>query len=325
MRQESENSIKKYLRSPDVIFQESTRVEEALEALRTSGRRTKTIYFYVVDAGGKLLGTVSSRSLLTAKLQVKMEEIMDSSIIYLQEEESLDKARDLLLRHRLLALPVINEGGLLQGVIDIQVCLEEEVDLLKEQRKQDIFQLIGVTQAEILHRNPFRSYTERMPWIFCNMIGGIACAGISLIFRDILAKALVLAMFIPLVLSISESISMQSMTHSFQILRRKNLSYRKIFLQMFLEMRVAILMSWTSGLLVGAISLFWDKAWGVSLVIAIGIFLSVIFSAMLGSFIPLFLHMRKLDPKVASGPIVLTLADIVTTAIYFTSSAHILL
>lgn len=253
-----------------------------------------------------------------------MHEIMDPSVIALQEEEKVQKARELLVKHRLIALPVVDPAGKLQGVVDIQLCLEEEVDFLKEQRKKDVFQWIGVTQTEILHRNPFRSYTERMPWIFCNMIGGIACAGISLAFKDVLAHVIVLAMFIPLVLSISESISMQSMTHSLQLLRKGSLSWRKIFLALFLEMRVALLMSWTSGLLIGGVSFLWDGRWGVSVVIAVGILLSVIFAGALGSFIPLFLHEHKLDPKVASGPIVLTLADIVTTVVYFFVAAHIL-
>ena len=117
---------------------------------------------------------------------------------------------------------------------------------------------------------------------------------------------------------------MQSMTHSLQLLRKGSLSWRKIFLALFLEMRVALLMSWTSGLLIGGVSFLWDGRWGVSVVIAVGILLSVIFAGALGSFIPLFLHEHKLDPKVASGPIVLTLADIVTTVVYFFVAAHIL-
>lgn len=320
-----EHKVKQYVYPPEVVFQEDVQVEEALYMLREKKNKGKFIYFYVVDGQGKLLGTVNTRILLASDLKIPVRDITDSSVVTLHEEESIGKARDLLIKHRLLALPVINELGQLQGVVDVQMCLEEEIDLLKEQRKQDIFQLIGVTQAEILHRDPLQSYTERMPWICCNMIGGIACAGISLIFQAVLAKVLVLAMFIPLVLSISESISMQSMTHSFQLLRRKNLSMKSIFLEMFSEVRVAVLMSWTSGVIVGAVSLLWDKTWGVSIVIAVGIFFSVIFSATLGSFIPLFLHKKKLDPKVASGPIVLTLADVLTTTVYLFTATHILL
>jgi magnesium transporter len=155
-----------------------------------------------------------------------------------------------------------------------------------------------------------------MPWILCNMIGGIACAIVSHAFQLVLAKVLILAMFIPLVLSLSESISMQSMTQSFHILRKQNVSWKKIFSRMFSEIRTAILMSLTSGLLVGALSLFWGSGIAVSSTIAMGIITSVILSAVIGSSVPLLLHLNRLDPKVASGPVVLTIADVITTTIY---------
>jgi magnesium transporter len=132
----------------------------------------------------------------------------------------------------------------------------------------------------------------------------------------VLGKVLILAMFIPLVLSLSESISMQSMTQSFQILRSQNISFKRVFLRIYSEVRTVALMSFTSGILVGVISLFWKTGFAASATIAVGIIVSVSLSAMIGSSIPLLLHLRRLDPKVASGPVVLTFADVITTSIY---------
>ena len=148
------------------------------------------------------------------------------------------------------------------------------------------------------------------------MIGGIACAVVSKTFQLVLGQVLILAMFIPLVLSLSESISMQAMTQSFHALRKQNISWHKIFSRMFAEIRTAILMALTSGVLVGALSLFWGSGILVSGTIAAGIVISVILSAVIGSSVPLLLHLRKLDPKVASGPVVLTISDVITTIIY---------
>jgi magnesium transporter len=223
---------------------------------------------------------------------------------------------EALSHRRLLALPVVDTDNVLKGVIDVQMYLQENIDIFKEQRNQDVFQLLGMTFEEGVYKSPWKSYSKRMPWILCNMAGGIACAVVSRVFQLVLGKVLILAMFIPLVLSLSESISMQSMTQSFHVLRKQNISWRKIFARMFSEIRTAILMALTSGILVGSLSLFWGSGIEVSATIAVGIIISVILSAVIGSSIPLLLHLNRLDPKVASGPVVLTISDVITTAIY---------
>ena len=316
MRRRMEMLVKDHMQPAVVTIRMDDTVEKTLQALRKNRCKNKVFYFYVVGEDHTLLGTIGTRALLVSEPDRRIGEIMDPSLAFLREEDSLEKAMDCLLRHRLLALPVIDEKGVLKGIFDIQVCLEENVDLLKTQRNQDVFQLVGITQAELAHKSPFRAYEKRMPWILCNMIGGVACAGVSYFYKGVLGEVLILAMFIPLVLTISESISTQSMTHSFQILRKHNVTMRKIFWQMFLETRVSLLMAFTSGALVGLVSLFWDGDRRVSLVIASGIAISVVLSSVIGASIPLFLHLKKLDPKVASGPVVLTIADVITTVLY---------
>lgn len=325
MQKKMGSFVKDYLQPAIIVICKDDTVEETVKILRKKGRESKVFYFYVVGEDGVLMGTVGTRALLIAELQTKVKEIMDTRVIHLKEDQAIESAMEILAKYRLLALPVTDEQHRLKGIFDIQACLEENVDLLKAQRNQDVFQLIGVTQTEMLYRSPLRSYKKRMPWILCNMIGGIACAMVSFFYRDVLGQVLILAMFIPLVLTVSESISTQSMTHSFQILRKQKITCRKIFTQMFLEVRVALIMAFTSGITVGIVSFFWDKNWMVSAVIAVGITLSVIFSSVTGSCIPLFLHLKKLDPKVASGPVVLTLADIITTVLYLSIASFILL
>jgi magnesium transporter len=99
-------------------------------------------------------------------------------------------------------------------------------------------------------------------------------------------------------------------------LKKHSLPFKKILSRVFFEIRVAALMSITSAILVGFLSLLWSSAWPISGVIAVGIAVSVVLSAVLGASIPIILHINKLDPKVASGPVALTIADVVTTTIY---------
>lgn len=299
-----------------VVVHEGHTIKEAVDVLRKGQSDGKIIYFYVTDADHKLQGIVSARTLLLADPHIQIKDVMEKSVFCLQEDQNLEQAMEALSHRRLLALPVVDTDNVLKGVIDVQMYLQENIDIFKEQRNQDVFQLLGMTFEEGVYKSPWKSYSKRMPWILCNMAGGIACAVVSRVFQLVLGKVLILAMFIPLVLSLSESISMQSMTQSFHVLRKQNISWHKIFARMFSEIRTAILMALTSGILVGSLSLFWGSGIVVSATIAVGIIISVILSAVIGSSIPLLLHLNRLDPKVASGPVVLTISDVITTAIY---------
>jgi magnesium transporter len=315
-KKESKILVKDHTHPATVVVQEHQTIEAAINVLRKKQCDGKIIYFYVVDSEERLQGIVSARSLLLAEPQIKVREIMEPTVYCLEEDQNLEEAMEALSNRRLLALPVVDKEHRLKGVIDVQLYLEENIDVFKEQRNQDVFQLLGMTLEEGIHKSPFKTYKKRMPWIFCNMIGGIACAIVSNVFQLVLGKVLILAMFIPLVLSLSESISMQSMTQSFHILKKQHISFHRIFVRMFAEIRTAILMAITSGVLVGALSLFWGSGLLVSTTIAAGIFVSVSLSAVIGSSIPLLLHLKQLDPKVASGPVVLTISDVITTTLY---------
>ena len=123
-------------------------------------------------------------------------------------------------------------------------------------------------------------------------------------------------MFIPLLLTLSESISMQSLTQSMQVIRRGKTTLSVIGRTIWDEWKVLGILASSSGVIVGLISLFWGGGFLSGLVIMIGIGVSVFISASIGAIVPLLLHARKWDPKVASGPVVLMFADVLTTAIY---------
>jgi magnesium transporter len=232
---------------------------------------------------------------------------------------------ELLSTHQLLALPVVDAQQRLKGVIDIQIYLDESFDIASARHSSDVFQILGLTIEMGRKKSPWKSYRIRMPWILCNMAGGIACAAISFYFQAVLAKVLLLAMFIPLILTLSESISMQSMTQSLHLVRQPKISTRRILNKIFLEGKMVILLALTCGISIGFISLLWGGGFGPSIAIALSLFVSISLSASAGASIPLILYARSMDPKVASGPVVLMLADVLTTAIYLSLATWLLL
>jgi len=305
-----------YLTHVNTTIEATQTVQEALSSLRKRHIHDEIIYFYVLDEKKKLVGVVSTRKLLLEDPDSLIADIMDTSLVTLKGDQTLQDAMEFLEAHRLLAIPVIDDNHIFLGTIDVCHYLEEKPLIANDRRHFDIFQMIGFYVQEGKKASTWSRYLSRMPWIFCNLFGGIFCAVISNIFEEVLAKMLLLAMFIPLVLTLSESISMQSMSQSLHLLQGKSFhkKQRKSFL--WREGKIIVMLAISCGVMVGCISIFWGEGVLPAVTIGCGIICSIFLSASLGTFIPLILRSRRWDPRVASGPVVLMLADMGTTFVY---------
>jgi magnesium transporter len=294
---------------PFVLYTRQT-VGEAILSLKDKKIDDRIIYFYAVDDNHRLKGVVSTRTLLFKESNLTIAQVMDPTVIRISCEQTLRDAMEYLAAHRLLAVPVIHEGDKLLGVINVDHYMEEKVPA------SEAFQILGVTLEEGKRRSPLQNYRLRMPWILCNMAGGTACAVISQFFEPLLLKVILLAMFIPLVLTLSESISMQSMSQSLQLLRKQKLSWKKVIRRALLEWKVILLLALSCGLLVGLISFLWGEGIRPAATIGLGLAIAITISATIGTSVPLFLHAKEFDPKVAAGPVVLMFSDVITTLVY---------
>lgn len=309
----------------ETIIPLQSSVEEALAQLRQKHIQQKIIYFYVVDERRKLKGVVSTRQLLLSEPTQRIEELMQQSVIKIRSNQTLQEAMELFSAHSLLALPVVDEEERFLGMIDVQMMTDEIVDVGDLRSRADLFQMIGLT-LEDGKKIPFSySYRRRMPWILCNVLSGIICAIISRYYEAVLGKYLLLAFFIPLVLTLSESTSMQSMTQSLLFLRRPKFLWKVAIMRGFREWQLMLLIACSLAVLVGGLSLLWgDGAWA-SLAIGVGILVGISISVLFGISLPVLLNRWKLDPKVASGPVVLMIADIITTGFYLGFATWLLL
>jgi magnesium transporter len=315
-RENLQKQVREYALPVQTVIHINQTLEEALKSLREKHISDKIVYIYVVDDENHLKGVVPTRALLLSDPKTPINEIMQKGVICLKGTQTLQQALEFLESHHLLALPVVDEENKLLGIVDVQIYFDEQIDVMYAKRRSDIFQMLGFYLEEEKKTSPLRSYRNRMPWIFCNMFGGVACAIISNFFDVVLAKVLILAMFIPLVLSLSESISMQSMTQSLQLIRRGRMSWKYIVNRVIRESKLLLMLAATCGVIVGFTSLLWGEGPEPGLAIATGIFLSIVITGCIGVFLPLFLHKKHWEPQVAAGPIVLTCADVITTALY---------
>ena len=304
------------LRKPKTYVYDYQKVSSAIKELKSHKISEKILYFYVLDEFGTLCGLISTRDLLLGSGDVLIKDIMQKNIITLSIDQTMEEAMKIMQKTRLLALPVVDHRGKFLGLIDILNYFDEKIDVNNSKKRNYVFQLLGFFLEDGKSKSTLNKYAIRMPWIFCNMLGGIACAIISHFYEAVLIKEIVLAMFIPLVLSLSESISMQAMTQSLQEIGKHFSFWRHSIRYVLGEAKLFLLLALTSSIVIGILSIFWEGGMDASFVIFLGIFISILASSILGSLVPHALHRASLNPKVASGPLVLMLADVITTGIY---------
>lgn len=291
-------------------------VAEALATLQKADLTSRIVYVYVVDDEGRLEGVVPTRRLLLSTPETNIRDIMVPRVVALPMDATLLDACEMFVLHRLLAFPITDEGGRIRGVIDVDQYTDEVAKLDELVESHDIFQMIGVRLAQVRHASLGALFFHRFPWLLCNVAGGVACALIAGFYAEVLEHVVVLALFIPVVLALAESVSIQSLTLSLQIQHHGPASWPTILRTLLREAPLGLMLGASCGGIVGGIAWLWHKENSVAGCILISIALSVMMAACYGLLVPSLLHKLQRDPKVASGPVTLTLTDITTTVIY---------
>src|SRR5688500_1307220 len=251
-------------------------VGEALHTLRTQQIAEKIIYFYVLDEGRRLVGVVPTRRLLMSAADAKIADIMVTSVISIPHTMTVLDGCEFFVMHRLLAFPVVNQNNELLGVVDASLFTDEMFDVSERQSQHDVFQLIGVRIAAGKYTSPFGGFAQRFPWLLCNITGGIACAVLASKYERFMEQQIVFALFIPVVLALAESVSMQSMTLTLQSLHGDKIDWRRVFAEVRRESATASLLGAACGTLVGLIAWGWKRDGQVALAIGVSISLSIL-------------------------------------------------
>lgn len=305
-----------HIRRDVVTLHADQTVAESLDAMRRREIKRSIIYFYVLDKDDRLVGVVPTRQLLLAQPSEVVSAIMSTSVVSIPSSASLLTACEFFAMHRFLACPVVDEENRLLGVADIDLFTDEVFSLAERREADDLFQLIGVHVALGRRGSPMASFKDRFPWLLCNIAGGTLCALIASLYDALLNQAITLALFIPVVLALSESVSIQSMTITLQSLHGGKLDWKRAMTSLGREFVAAALLGFACGLTLFVISAVWRGKIIVSLVIALSIFIAMITSCLLGVALPMIMRALKQDPRIASGPIVLATADLATLLFY---------
>lgn len=291
-------------------------VGQALAAVQHSQIASRIVYFYVLDDEGRLQGVVPTRRLLLSPPETPVAEIMVRPVIRLPREATLLDACEMFLLHRLLALPVVDGEGRMIGVIDVDEYTDELTELGDVEQASDVFQLIGVRLAQLKDASLGAHFRSRFPWLLCNIGGGLACAFIGAMFQATLDQVIVLALFIPVVLALAESVSVQSLTLTLQAQHGTRIAWKMVLGALARELPLGLALGGACGLLVAIVAGLWQWELGLAACILASILLSVATATLLGLLVPSILMAAQRDPQVASGPITLAVTDMLTMVYY---------
>ena len=301
-----------YIRRDFVPVRADHTVGEALRALRSQELGEKIVYFYVVDQDGRLTGILPTRRLLMSAPETLVGTIMVANVVSLPAWATVRDASDLFLKHRFLALPVVDAENHLHGIVDVSLF----TDQLSETRfAEDAFQLIGIHLVAGL--GPLAGFQDRFPWLTANIAGGLLAAFVTSRYQSLLDAVVVLALFVPVVLALAESVSIQSVTLTLQSLHGANGGLLPRGRSISKEIATALLLGAACGGVVGGVAAVWQSNWLLGAMICAAIALSMVTASVLGILLPATLQWLRKDPTIAAGPIVLALADLATLLFYF--------
>src|SRR5437867_4290555 len=303
-------------------------VGDALVRIRREGVGERVVYFYAVDEQKRLVGVVPTRRLLTAPLETPLRHVMVTRVVAVPATATILDACEFFVLYKFLAFPVVDEQRRLVGVIDANLFAEEIFEAGESEDRYrsttplgpEFFEALGFRIEQIRGVSPWRVFRFRFPWLLVTVTGGTLSAILARFFEATLARSLVLAFFLTMVLGLNESVSMQSMSVTIHALRSASVTWRWLATAFRREVITALLLGVASGLVVSAIVFMWRNDLAGAFVIGGSIAVSLVSACVLGLGVPSLLHRFKLDPKIAAGPVTLAMADFIALVIYFTSA-----
>lgn len=296
-----------------VRVQDTWNVLACMKEMREQAENVTRVHsIYVVDNEDKLMGRFSLKDLLTAKSNAKIKDVYIPKVDSVNVNEKPEEVAKIMSKYDLEAIPVIDEIGRLVG----RITIDDIVDVIKEEADKDYQLAAGISQDVEADDSIWELTRARLPWLILGLIGGLGAAGIMGGFEEMISKHAILFFFTPLIAAMAGNVGVQSSAIIVQGLANDDLK-GSIANRLVKEMLLALL----NGLILAAILLlftwFWKGDFFTALAISVSLVAVIVVAGIVGTFIPLFLHKRGIDPAIATGPFITTSNDIFGILIYF--------
>jgi magnesium transporter len=303
-----------------VKVNENWSVTRCVKEMRLQASEVTRVHsVYVVDNNNKLLGRLSLKDLLVSNPKSNIKSIYISKVDFVSVNDSGEHVASIMQKYDLGAIPVVDDNHVLLG----RITIDDIVDLIKEEAEKDYQLAAGITQDVDVDDSIYKLSWARLPWLFLGLLGGIGAAALMGGFEEILFNYPILFYFTPLIAAMAGNVGVQSSAIIVQGLANDDIK-DSVNNRLFKETVLSVL----NGIILAAILFvfiyYWDNNIDVALAISISLVAVIIVAGIVGTFIPLFLNKRGIDPAIATGPFITTSNDIFGILIYFMVAKTIL-
>lgn len=307
-------------------------VDKVLDQIKKFGKKAETLNFvYVVDEENHLIDDLRIGELLMAERSTKISALMDNQFIAIRTDTNIEDAFNIFDKYDRSALPVITSNDTLVGI----VTFDDILDKIKERDTEDIQKFGGVEGLDLSYtKTPWLELVrKRAGWLVILFVGEMLTASAMGFFEGEIEKAVVLALFVPLIISSGGNSGSQAASLIIRAMALRELKLRDWWYVMRKEIFSGLLLGSILGFIGFIRILIWQKAgvydygtyWVyIALTVAVSLLFIVLWGTLSGSLIPFVLRRIGLDPATASAPFVATLVDVTGLIIYFSVAAMFL-
>ena len=308
-----ENSAGGLMAKELVKVRESWDVLKCFKEMRAKAENVTRVHsIYVVDEEDKLKGRLSLKDLLTTSTRTHIADVYIPKVDSVNVNEKPEEVAKIMSKYDLEAIPVVDEIGRLVG----RITIDDIVDVIREEADKDYQMAAGISQDVEADDSIWQLTRARLPWLFLGLVGGVGAAAIMGGFEEMISKHAILFFFTPLIAAMAGNVGVQSSAIIVQGLANDDLK-GSVGNRLVKEMLLALLNGVVLAVILLIFTWLWKGAFLSALAISISLVAVILVAGFIGTFIPLFLHKRGIDPAIATGPFITTSNDIFGILIYF--------
>lgn len=314
-----------------IIIKEDLTIKQAMsELVRQAEDNDNITTIFVVDDNDEFYGAIDLKELITARSTRSLESLIMTSFPYVYANEEIDECIEKLKDYSEDLIPVLDNSSRLLGVITAKSLIE----VVDDEMGEDYVMFAGLTAEEDLQEPLLQSMKKRLPWLLVLLGLGLVVSGVVGVFEKVISQLTLIMAFQSLILDMAGNVGTQSLAVTIRVLTDENLTFRQKMHLVAKETRVGlsngILLGLMSFAMVGLYIMFFKHrtagfSFAVSGCIGVSLMLAMLISSAVGTIIPLFFKKIKVDPAVASGPLITTVNDLVAVVTYYGLSWVLLL
>ena len=306
-----------------IVIHNNLTIKQAMhELVKQAGDNDNISTIYVIDDNDNFYGAIDLKDLIVARENDNLEDLISRSYPYVRTREKISECIEELKDYAEDSIPVLLENGKIAGIITAQ----DIVEAVDDEMGEDYAKLAGLTSEEDLNESTLLSMKKRLPWLIILLFLGMGVSSVVGIFEEVVAVLPVVMCFQSLILDMAGNVGTQSLAVTIRVLMDENLTVAQKLKLVVKEMKTGFLngvcLAVMSFLFLGLYIHFFRKydighSFLIAACVGAALIVAMVISSLVGTVIPIFFKKIKVDPAVASGPLITTVNDLVAVVVYY--------